>query len=90
RLLGHPVHACRASKPRRVRGGLAHGAPTPPSPSAGTEASAPGMHKFLGQLNTAHLLAYLRVAGAVTVTVAKLATGVGGRTLRRGGFTPAG
>src|SRR5262249_11222169 len=38
----------------------------------------------------AHTLAYLRFAGPISETVARLATGVGGLTLRRTGFAPAG
>jgi hypothetical protein len=45
---------------------------------------------FRGQLNTAHLLACLRIAGVVTSTVARLASGVGGLALRRAGLSPAG
>jgi catechol 2,3-dioxygenase-like lactoylglutathione lyase family enzyme len=38
----------------------------------------------------AHTLAYLRIAGPVPETGARLATGAGGLTLRRAGFAPAG
>jgi len=38
----------------------------------------------------AHTFAYLRIAEAISGTVARLATGPGGLTLGRAGFTPAG
>ena len=38
----------------------------------------------------AHTLACLRFAGPISETVARLATGLGGLTLRRTGFAPAG
>ena len=39
---------------------------------------------------TAHTLACLRIAAAVTACAASLATGLGGLTLGRAGFAPAG
>ena len=39
---------------------------------------------------TAHALAHLRIAGRVTVTVARLATGSGGSPIGWAGFAPAG
>jgi len=68
-----------------------------PSCAAATVAFRP--HKALGTRNeivfeaacpTAHTLARLRFAGAVTATVARLATGLGGLTPGRAGFAPAG
>ncbi len=47
-------------------------------------------YSFRGHLPTAHTLACLRFAGRVTETVARLATGSGGLTFGRAGFSPAG
>ncbi len=47
-------------------------------------------YSFRGHVPTARTLAYLRFAGFVTETVARLATGSGGLTPRRAGFAPAG
>ena len=50
----------------------------------------PGYDQFRGHLPTAHALARLRIAGRVTASVARLATGSGGLTPDRTGFAPAG
>ncbi len=47
-------------------------------------------YSFRDHLPTARTLAYLRFASLVAETVARLATGSGGLTLRRAGFAPAG
>ena len=91
RCLGHPLHACRGQRPRRVR--------TAPRPSRGAVAIAfklcetlgtRHLCQFRGYLPTAHTLAYLRIAGPVTGPGARLATGPGGLTPGRAGFAPAG
>ena len=45
---------------------------------------------FVAAYPTAHMLACLRFADRVTVTVARLATDLGGLTPGRAGFAPAG
>ncbi len=69
---------------------LAHFTERSPSPSGITNPSAPGISNVSRLIPTAHTLAYLRFAGRVTATVARLATGSGGLTLGRAGFAPAG
>ena len=60
-------------------------------PSGKTAPSASGKTIGFGAAcPTAHTLACLRIAGLVSATVARLATGSGGLTLGRAGFAPAG
>ena len=82
RCLGHPLRACRAQRPRRVR--------TAPRPSRGAVAVAfrrsntLGTRKhipFVAAWPTAHSLACLRFAESVTVSGARLATGRAGSPL---------
>lgn len=91
RLLGCPLTACRASKPRRMCRPLAQ---LPRDQHRCLQVTwnpgHPGCDSFRGQLRTAHCLACPRIAGVVTSTVARLASGAGGLTLRRAGITPAG
>jgi hypothetical protein len=70
-----------------------------PSPSCGETAIAFKGRNPLGTRDeplfgaafpTAHSLAYLRIAGRVAASVARLATGWAGFTLRRAGLAPAG
>ena len=91
RLPGRPVRACRGRTPRRIG--------ACPRPVHGQTLVAFEQNCTLGIRDdidfeaaypTAHALACLRFAGAVTATVARLATGSGGLTLGRAGFTPAG
>ena len=79
RCLGHPLRACRAQRPRRVR--------TAPRPSRGAVAIAFRRSHTLGTREhipfvaawpTAHSLACLRFAESVTVSGARLATGRAG------------
>ena len=95
-LLGRPLPACRGATPRRTRPRLA---PTSlrEDPRRGRHrlrekqnARHPEWDSFRGHVPTAHTLAYLRFAGIVTDTVARLATGSGGLTPGRAGFAPAG
>ena len=82
RCLGHPLRACRAQRPRRVR--------TAPRPSRGAVAVAFRRSNTLGTRKhirfvavwlTAHSFAYLRIAESVTVSGARLATGRAGSPL---------
>jgi len=50
----------------------------------------PGGDRFRGRIPMAHTLACLRFASPVSKTVARLATDLGGLTLGRTGFAPAG
>lgn len=92
RCLGHPLRACSGRTPRRIR--------SPLRPSVVGERCclrwnpAPwASGKMLGfgaAWPMAHTLACLRFAGPLSEAVARLATGLGGRTLSRMGFAPAG
>ena len=83
RCLGHPLRACRAQRPRRVR--------TAPGPSLGAVAVAFRLSNTLGTLESRflswlhgsrpHSFAYLRIAESVTVSGARLATGRAGSPL---------
>ena len=82
RCLGHPLRACRALRPRRVR--------CAPRPANGALAvafrpsetlSTRNAFDFGALLPTAHALACLRFAQAVTVSGARLATGRAGSPL---------
>src|SRR5262249_50513453 len=60
-------------------------------PSGKTGPSASGkMRGFGAACPMARTFAYLRIADAISDTVARLATGPGGLTLGRAGFAPAG
>src|SRR5262249_32544649 len=60
-------------------------------PSSNSVPSASGkMRGFGAACPMAHTFAYLRIAGVISGTVARLATGPGGLTLGRAGFAPAG
>ena len=82
RCLGHPLRACRALRPRRVR--------RAPRPATGAPAVAFRSSETLSTRNafnfgalplTAHSLACLRFAQSVTVSGARLATGRAGSPL---------
>jgi hypothetical protein len=65
---------------------------TGPVPAAFGESNTLGhqdLHDF-GATSTAHLVAYLRIAGAVTVTVARLTTGLPGCGFDRAELSSAG
>ena len=62
------------------------------APAAFRESKTLGHRDSLdfGASATAHLVAYLRIAGAVTVAVARLTTGLPGCGFGRTGLSPAG
>jgi hypothetical protein len=70
---------------------LAHLSERPLSPSGHAAPWASGKMRGCGAAwPMAHTLACLRFAGPIAETVARLATGLGGLTLSRTGFAPAG
>ena len=82
RCLGHPLHACRGPRPRRVQ--------MRPSPCSRCARCClqtvrcprhPKCIQFRGSTHTAHILAYLRFAKSVTVSGARLATDRAGSPL---------
>jgi len=92
RCLGRPLRTCHGRTPRRR-----HPPPRPDVckgvllPSGKTGPSASGkMIGFGAACPMARTFAYLRIADAISGTVARLATGPGGLTLGRAGFAPAG
>jgi len=70
---------------------LAHLTERPLEPSSNSAPWASGkVIGFGAAWPMAHTLAYLRFAGPISETVARLATGLGGLTLSQAGFAPAG
>jgi hypothetical protein len=81
RCLGHPLRACRAQRPRRVRPPLARSRCGRCCLQASQYLGHPETCFFRGYLPTAHSLACLRFAESVTVSGARLATGRAGSPL---------
>ncbi len=91
RLLDRPLRACYGRTPRRIQ--------SPPRPMTqglllpSLQNSALGIRKayrFRGRSPTARTFACLRIANPISGISARLATGLGGITLSRTGFAPAG
>jgi hypothetical protein len=91
RCLGRPLRPCHGRTPR-----WRHPPPRPPDGEdvrAFRYFSTLGLregYRFRGRIPMAHTLACLRFADPISEIVARLATSLGGLTLSRTGFAPAG